>query len=150
MNKPKEAPILKGEDVYNLLPQDDPIQMVDTLWLNNTEKTISGFTIENTNIFVVENEFMEPGIIENIAQTAALRLGYKNIPKEGENFPEPTIGFIGSIKKLKIHKLPSVDDVLRTTIEEGSKIFNITAIHGKSYVNDELIAECEMKIVEKE
>ena len=101
-------------------------------------------------MFVVNTEFIEPGIIENIAQTAALRLGYNNLSGGNGDPKEPNIGFIGSIKKLKIYKFPKVDDVLETTIVIGGKIFNVTAIHGKTYVMDELIAECEMKIVEKE
>ena len=134
MSNPKQAPLLTGEDVFALLPQDDPIQMVDTLWSNSDTSTVSGFTITEDNIFVQEGEFMEPGIIENIAQTAALRLGYRNLSEaNSQEGIEPNIGFIGAVKKLKIYKLPCTGDVLKTKIEEVGRVFNITAIHGAAF-----------------
>lgn len=140
-------PLLKGSEVSALLPQDPPIEMVDKLWYSKDTISISGLTVLDSNIFSKDGEFQEPGIIENIAQTAALRLGYIVLEKQrnGET-SEPPIGFIGAIRKLKIHSLPKVGDDLVTQIEEGNTVFSVTIIHGEVRVNGELIAECEMKI----
>jgi hypothetical protein len=149
MSNLQEKVIFTGKDVHALLPQSDPIQMVDTLWSSDEKKTVSGFTIDKDNMFVQDGEFVEPGILENIAQTAGLGLGYKNLLGNNLEGQAPSIGFIGAVKKLRIYKLPLVNDVLRTTVVIGSKVFNVTSISGETYLGTELIAECEMKIVEK-
>lgn len=140
-------PLLEGKEVSALLPQDPPIEMVDKLWYSQDKASISGLLVTEENMFSQNGELQEPGLIENIAQTAALRLGYIVLEKQknGES-TEPPIGFIGAIKKLKIHKLPKVGDELVTQIIEGNTVFSVTIIQGETRVNGELVAECEMKI----
>lgn len=121
--------------------------MVDTLYLNDEHRTVSGFTIPPENIFCVDGKFTEPGIIENIAQTAALRTGYMVwLDASASVGTEPPIGYIGAIKKLKIFRLPRAGQELRTEIEITQMIFDVTVITGSSYVDGEPVATCEMKI----
>lgn len=140
-------PILSGDAVSALIPQKPPIEMVDKLWFNDDTRTVSGFSIKTDNIFCENGEFREPGIIENIAQTAALRVGYmvSQQNSEGER-KAPPVGYIGAIKKLLIHALPKTGDELVTEVCVQQIIFDVTLITGKTMVNDTLIAECEMKI----
>ena len=147
MNPIAEKPIIEGAAVSALIPQKPPIEMVDKLWFNDETITISGFTIKEDTIFCQNGFFREPGIIENIAQTAALRVGYlvSLMEKTGEK-ANPPIGYIGAIKKLMIHQLPKVGSELRTEIKIQQIIFDVTLITGKITINDETIAECEMKI----
>jgi 3-hydroxyacyl-[acyl-carrier-protein] dehydratase len=91
---------------------------------------------------VKDGFLQEPGIIENIAQTAAAKAGYE-VKKNGA---EPLIGFIGAVKDLKIYDLPKVGDVLRTTVVIKNEVMGVTIIDGTSFVNEHKIAECEMKI----
>ncbi|MCX6297407.1 MAG: hypothetical protein NTX97_15380 [Bacteroidetes bacterium] len=74
--KTLENPILEGVSISLLIPQKPPFEMVDKLWYNDDSKTISGFSIKENNIFCENGFFSESGIVENIAQTAALRVGY--------------------------------------------------------------------------
>lgn len=140
-------PLLSGAAVSALIPQKPPIEMIDTLWSNNETTTVSGFTILPGNMFCEGGFFREPGIIENIAQTAAIRAGYmaSQLMKSGE-LKAPPLGYIGAIKKLVIHRLPAVGDVLRTTITVQQVVFDVTLITAQSAVNGQPIAECEMKI----
>ena len=143
-----DKPILAGEEVFNLIPQKPPIVMVDKLWFNDDTSTLSGFTISENNIFCENGLFTEPGLVENIAQTAALRVGYmvsQMKPKEGEKI-NPPIGYIGAIKKLIIHQLPKAGSELKTEVVIQQIIFDVTLITGKTTLNGETIAECEMKI----
>jgi len=122
--------------------------MVDKLWFNDDTSTLSGFTISENNIFCENGLFTEPGLVENIAQTAALRVGYmvsQMKPKEGEKI-NPPIGYIGAIKKLIIHQLPKAGSELKTEVVIQQIIFDVTLITGKTTLNGETIAECEMKI----
>jgi 3-hydroxyacyl-[acyl-carrier-protein] dehydratase len=141
-------PILQHASVSALIPQQPPIEMVDTLWSNNDTTTVSGFTIRPDNIFCDNGFFAEPGIIENIAQTAALRAGYivSLLAKDGKLTGPPPVGYIAAIKNLHIHQLPAIGASLKTEIIVKQVIFDVTLIAAKTICNDELIAECEMKI----
>lgn len=142
-----EKPIIEGAAVSALIPQKPPIEMVDKLWFNDETTTISGFTIKADNIFCENGEFREPGIVENIAQTAALRVGYmvSLLEKNGEKV-NPPVGYIGAIKRLNIHQLPKVGAELKTEVIIQQIIFDVTLITGRTTVNGEPVAECEMKI----
>ena len=116
--------------------------MVDGLLESDQEKTVSTLTIEPDNIFVEEGLFKEPGLIENIAQTAALRAGYE----ADKNNEKPKVGFIGSVKRMKIYSLPKVGETLNTRLTILMEMENISVIKGEVMVNDKLIAEGEMNI----
>ncbi|MEZ4947941.1 MAG: hypothetical protein R2784_00870 [Saprospiraceae bacterium] len=45
--------------------------MVDKLWHSDEKETLSGLFISEDNLFVENGHLAEPGIMENIAQTAA-------------------------------------------------------------------------------
>ncbi len=140
-------PILQGNDVHELIPQKSPIVLVDKLFLNDESKTISGYSINDKTLFCEHGIFKEPGIIENMAQTAALRAGYMMKLQQAENVKtNPPIGYIGAIKKLIITKHPKLGDEIITEIQIQQIIFNVTLITAKVTLNEETIATCEMKI----
>lgn len=140
-------PLLEGAEVSALIPQKPPMEMVDKLWVSNDKTVISGFTILDNNVFVKDGVFTEPGLIENIAQTAAIGAGYNAylLSKSGTK-TNPPVGYIGAIKKLVIHKLPPVGSELVTEVNVQQIVFDVTLIGGKTTVNGEVVAECEMKI----
>ena len=130
-------------NILELLPQRPPFVMVDTLTHFDEVLTSTRLKVTADNIFVENNKLTESGVIENIAQTCAARMGYINKYLCAD---EVKIGFIGSIKDLVFEKLPKVGDELKTTIEVVSEIFAITLVNAKVEVGDKLIASCEMKI----
>ncbi|MEI6852221.1 MAG: hydroxymyristoyl-ACP dehydratase [Bacteroidota bacterium] len=134
--------IAQGEEVLKLIPQRPPIVMVDKLISAADGKTVSGFTILADNIFVEHGIMQEPGMVENVAQSAALGVGYMCSIKN-EKVP---LGFIGAVKNLKIYVLPAVGDELKTEIQVDYEVFEATLITGKVYCADKLLAQCEMKI----
>ncbi|MGZ4035108.1 MAG: hydroxymyristoyl-ACP dehydratase [Bacteroidia bacterium] len=142
-----EKPIIAGADVSALIPQKYPIEMVDKLWFHDETYSIAGLTVKEENIFCKEGVLCEPGIIENIAQTAGLRLGYliSEMEQNGEK-SNPPIGYIGAIKNLVIHQLPKIGSELKTEIFVQKVIFDVTLISAKSTVNGDIVAECDMKI----
>lgn len=84
------------------------------------------------------------GIIENMAQTCAARIGYINKFMESKTVK---IGVIGSIKNLTINSFPNVGDVLTTTVEETfSGMLNMTLLNAKIECNNNIVAECEIKV----
>ena len=139
-------------DTYNiqrLIPQRPPIVMVSGHVFTDENQTVSTFSVEQDNLFVQNGKLTEPGLIENIAQTAALRAGYKFttvMEGGGEKEITPPVGFIGAIKKLIIHHLPNVGNELRTEVNVEADIMNVSIITGKVYHGERLMAACEMKI----
>ncbi|RLD50380.1 MAG: 3-hydroxyacyl-ACP dehydratase [Bacteroidetes bacterium] len=135
--------MISGDKLKSLLPQAPPMLMIDTLMSSYTKKTVTKLTIKEDNIFVSEDLFREPGIIENMAQTAAVRAGYEaKISDE-----KVKIGFIGNIKNLNIYALPKVNDTLQTILTPLSDIGNISSVKTEIFLNAEKIAECSMTII---
>lgn len=116
--------------------------MVGKLLFADENTTRSSFVIPPTNVFVMNGSFQEAGLMENIAQTAALRTGYKASAENGkvEN------GYIGSVSNFEVFELPKVNDELITEVIKQDEVFNVTIIAGKVWLNNKLIAGCEMKV----
>lgn len=135
--------LVQKEEINNYIPQKDPIVLIDTIDYCEGNLTKTSFKIEAEHVFVKDGCLQEPGLVENIAQTAAAKAGYE-VKKLGL---EPLLGFIGAIKDLKIYDLPAVGQTLQTTVEIKMEVMGVTLIYGYSEVNGKKIAECEMKIV---
>jgi predicted hotdog family 3-hydroxylacyl-ACP dehydratase len=134
--------MINTENILSLIPQKPPFVMVDKL-LSVTETSVTtGFNIKADNIFVQDGVFKEPGLVENIAQTAAASAGYVS---HTENKPV-LVGYIGSVNNLQIFALPKAGDELITEITTENQIFDVTLISGKITCNGQLIAQCKMKI----
>jgi 3-hydroxymyristoyl/3-hydroxydecanoyl-(acyl carrier protein) dehydratase len=132
-------------DVKTLLPQQEPFVMISCLDHCDSKITRTSLTILKENIFVEDLQFSEFGIIENFAQTCAARMGY--IYKILNN-SDVKLGFIGAVRNFKLYRKPRIGETMKTEIEIQSEIFNITLTQAQAWVNDELIAQCEMKISE--
>jgi predicted hotdog family 3-hydroxylacyl-ACP dehydratase len=133
-----------GTEIYNFLPQRPPMVMIDTLISCNDKITVTSLEILPDNIFADNGFLAEPGIIENIAQTAAAGVGYMYKNNTSEN--EVPIGVIGAIKDLKIYFLPKTGETIRTEVIVLYEVMNASVISGKVYSDNKIIAECEMKI----
>ena len=130
-------------DVHGILPQQEPFVMIGSLVHFDMETTVARTRIEDSNIFTEDGVFTEAGMIENIAQTCAARIGYINkyILKKGIQ-----IGFIGAVKGLKLFRLPHTGETIVTTITTISEIFGMTLVKAEVKSGDETIATAEMKI----
>lgn len=130
------------DDIQTLIPQRPPFVMVDKLLSVTENSTTTGLTIRGDNIFVEKGFFKEPGLVENIAQTAAASAGYV---AQTENKPV-LVGYIGAVNGLQVFALPKTGDELVTEITTENQIFDVTLISGKISCHGQLIAQCKMKI----
>jgi predicted hotdog family 3-hydroxylacyl-ACP dehydratase len=141
--------LVTKENIFQLIPQRPPIVMVDSLREHSETSSVSEFKIEIDNIFVADGHLQMPGLVENIAQTVALRSGYQHMLKvqaaNGEAI-KPPVGFIGEVKNLQITTLPPVGAVLETRIEQLHNIFTASVVKGTVSLNGDTCAECEMKV----
>jgi predicted hotdog family 3-hydroxylacyl-ACP dehydratase len=131
-----------GENILSFIPQRAPFVMVDEIIYSDETVTRSRFHVKADNIFARDGVLKEPGLIENIAQTVAAREGYIS---KLENTPV-RLGYIGAINKLAITGFPRIHDDIITEIKIEKQVFNVILISGKIFCNENMIAQCEMKI----
>lgn len=132
-------------DIENYIPQRKPMVMIHELHEADEQHAVTMLLIEQNNTFLNSGKLAEPGLVENIAQTAAAQVGYVCAQL---NKPVP-IGYIAAVKDLVIHGLPELNTKIRTVVEVMNVVMDITLIRGNVYQNDQLLCECEMRIFVK-
>ena len=143
--QPTEA-FLRGIDIHTLLPQQEPFVMVDRL-IQIDEKSFATETlVKAENIFVDDGLLSASGLIENIAQTCAARIGFVNkyILQKGIQ-----IGFIGAVRNLEILSLPQVGQTITTKVEVVEEVFGMTLAKATVTCEGETLVTTEMKIALK-
>ena len=143
--QPTEA-FLRGIDIHTLLPQQEPFVMVGCL-IQIDEKSFATETLVKVeNIFVDDGCLSASGLIENIAQTCAARIGFVNkyILQKGIQ-----IGFIGAVRNLEILSLPQVGQTITTKVEVVEEVFGMTLAKATVTCEGETLVTTEMKIALK-
>lgn len=131
-------------EALDILPQRPPFVMIDALTSYEESRVDTTFVVREDNILVNGDGCLsEAGVMENIAQTCAARIGYisKYILHQ-----DVKIGYIGQVKGLKFLRLPKVGETLSTYITVDTEMFGITQVHAYAMVGDETIASGIMKI----
>lgn len=122
------------------IPQRPPIVMIDNI-LNSEEDTfITDLLIRPDNIFVENGILRETGLMENIAQTSAARVGFSSA---GAHVP---IGVIGGINQFQLHFLPKVGQTLVTTIHVVAGVGSALVVDATVTCEEQLVATCSMKV----
>ncbi len=137
-----EKVIADPSQIHTFIPQKEPMIMIGNLVAVAGKKTVTTFLIPEDNIFVLDGLFREPGLIENMAQTAAAGVGY--LAKMEKK--DPPVGFIGGIRNLNIFSLPPAGSEIRTEVVVEHEVFDATIVNGKIFLHEVLIAEGELKI----
>ena len=135
--------LYQGEDIKKLIPQRDPIMMVDKFYCAEGENAETGLTVKEDNYFIEEDGMMaEPGLIEHIAQSASAFAGHKALVA-GDPLP---VGYIGEVKKFHCYSRPAVGAELHTIITMGAEVNGVTLLSGKTSVDGIVVADTQMKI----
>lgn len=139
---PTEA-ALRSIDIHELLPQQEPFVMVSRLVQLDATRTVSETDITTDNLFAEDGVWREEGLIENIAQTSAARIGYINkyVLKQAVQ-----IGFIGAIRHLEVHALPKVGERIRTIVDIREEVFGMTLATATVMQATNTLLTTEMKI----
>ena len=126
----------------DILPQRPPFILIDRLTHYDEAVTSTRFLVPVGHLFVSDGRLLPTGLIENMAQTCAARLGYYNLIS---GLPVK-IGFIGAISRLHILRTPLVGECLDTTIRVKEEVFGMTLVDAEIRVDEEVIATAEMKM----
>ncbi len=132
--------LVEKNNIKKYIPQREPFIMVDNLIEMGEDTIVSDFNVSSDNPMIKNGFFSESGMIENIAQTAAVGVGYE----AEQNNEKVKKGFLGAVKNLKTFDLAKSGDTLKTKVKIISKIMNATVIHGIIELSGKKILECEM------
>lgn len=136
--------LYQGEEIKRLIPQRDPIVMIDAMVDAEGDVCHTLLTVTRQNFFIEDDDQLmaEPGLIEHIAQSASAMAGHRCV-LQGQLAP---VGYIGEVKKFHCYRRPAIGEVLQTTITMGAEVNGITIITGETRVGDEVVADTQMKI----
>ena len=128
--------------IGGILPQREPFVFVDRLVRYDDREAETSFTVPAEHLLVEDGHLTASGILENMAQSSAARIGYQckyilHVPVR--------IGFIGAIRKFRVHRLPAVGETLSTTVLFREDVFGITLTDAVVRVREEIIAEASLK-----
>lgn len=134
---------LRSIDVHEVLPQQDPFVMIGEMIHFQLDTSSTETEIKDTNIFVDNGRFSPSGMMENIAQTCAARIGFYNkyiLHKDVQ------VGFIGAVKNYVVYALPEVGSKIITKVDILEEVFGMTLATAEIKCNDEIIATAEIKL----
>ncbi len=134
--------IVEGDEILGLIPQRKPFVFVHSYYGEDQGVFYTGFIPEKSTLFTDDCCVFESAIIEHMAQSAAVIMGYEYKSK-GENIP---IGFIGSISKFELNRMPKVGEQLYTETRFKAKFGEISLVECTIIANDIKVASGELKI----
>lgn len=133
---------VSGQNLIDLIPQKPPFVLVSTLQAVSENNSVTNFVVDASHVLCYEGKLTIAGLLENIAQTAAAKMGYE-CKMLGKKIP---IGFIGDVRDFSFVKLPIAGEMIETEIVITNQIFDVSIITGSVKLNGEEIAHCKMKI----
>ena len=128
--------------VSEILPQREPFLFVDRLVQYDERETVTAFTVPAEHLLVEDGHLTASGILENMAQSSAARIGY--LCKFILHVPV-RIGYIGAIRKFRMYRLPAVGETLTTSILFREDVFGITLVDAVVRIGEEIVAEAALK-----
>ncbi len=131
-------------NIEDLVPQRDPVLMVDRLLEAGGGTALTSFTVRSGNFFLGEDGRLEAaGLIEHIAQSASAYAGYA--ARLAGSDAAPT-GYIGEVRDFRCLFRPRTGDEMRTVIRVEAEAGGVTLVSGETRVGDETAAVTRMKI----
>jgi predicted hotdog family 3-hydroxylacyl-ACP dehydratase len=124
-------------DIFSWIPQRPPFVFIDTVVEADGNCAVTQFTITETCPLVEAGHLSLAGLMENAAQTCAVRAGVS-----GGN----RIGFIGAVKQMETKRFPSVGEILTTRAVLVQEVLNISLIECTVSAGGELIATATLKL----
>ena len=128
--------------ITSLIPQRPPFVMVDRVLSCTDGNAVTELVVSEDNIFLDDMKLSPAGIMENMAQSCAARMGCVNC-LHNESIK---MGFIGDIRDCVILRQPCCHETLHTHVEIIEEVFNLTLASVTTKVGDETIATARMKI----
>ncbi len=129
-----------------LLPQKPPFVFIDQIVELGEEHLKTAFNIKKDSLFLENTFFQSAGLVECMAQSAAIYVGVRSLNDEGDEQSQPPIGYIASISELNINQLPKLSDELNMTTSILNEIGSSLIVRCRTFVVSNLIAEARLQL----
>ena len=130
-------------DITELLPQRKPFVMISSLLSCSYQRTVTRFLIHEDNVFVEDGKLVPEGLVENIAQTCAARIGFIN--KYLLHKPV-SVGYVCALKDFKVLETPIAGEAIKTEINLKGEFGTMLMVDAKTKSGGNMIAEGTMVI----
>lgn len=131
-------------DIKRLIPQREPFIMVDGFEKDGDNSAVTTQSVCPNNYFILPDDTLsETGLIEHLAQSCSAFAEYRAQVQALEN---PPIGLIGGVKHFRCLRRPLIGERIKSTITFGMTFGNVTLAAGQAFVDEELIADIQLKI----
>jgi hypothetical protein len=118
--------------------------MVDGFEEGDDNSAVTTLSVCHGNYFLLPDGTMaETGLIEHLAQSCSALAGYQALSKALEH---PPVGLIGEVKHFKCLRRPQIGERVKSSITFGLTFGNVTLATGQAFVDEELIADIQLKI----
>lgn len=134
---------LKSVDIHGILPQQEPFVMVGGLVHFEMGSSTTRTLIREDNLFVEDGYFSPCGMMENIAQTCAARIGFYNKYILGK---EVQVGYIGAIRDYEIKGKVPAGSTITTTVDVIEEVFGMTLARADVLLDGKTIATGQVKL----
>ena len=134
--------MIKPYNILELIPHRPPFVMVDKLTEFEGYYAATEMTVTEDNIFCLNGYFSEAGMMENMAQTCAARLGYKSL----DNDLSVKLGIIGAVKDFNVFFRPVPGDHQETGILIEHEVFNAILLKAEIRCKGKIAATAHMKL----
>lgn len=128
--------------ITRLIPQRPPFLMVDSIRECGGPDAVTSFVILQDNMLVDDGALSTAGIVENMAQSCAARMGCI----DWMNGEPIKIGYIGDVKNCSIMRHPVCGETLHTEVHIIEEMFGLVLAEVTTKVNDETLATAHLKI----
>lgn len=125
------------KSISDYIPQRPPFVFIDAVEALDAALARTRFTVVSDCVLVTDGALPLSGLMENAAQTCAVRAGYAGGNK---------IGFIGAVKQMEVTRFPHVGETLTTEAKLIQEVLNISLVECTTRVNDEVIATATLKL----
>ncbi|MBR5700628.1 MAG: pseudouridylate synthase [Bacteroidales bacterium] len=137
---------VRSIDIHGVLPQQEPFVMVGSLVHFALDSSTTETLVAADNLFVEDGCFSAFGMMENIAQTCAARIGFYNKyillrPVE--------IGYIGAVREFEVFGLAEAGSVITTTVDVEEEIFGMTLARATVCCGEKVLATARIKLAVK-
>mgnify|MGYP004555180409 CR=1 FL=1 len=130
-------------NIVDLLPQRKPFVMISSLLTCSYQKTVTRFLIQEDNVFVEDGKLVPEGLVENIAQTCAARIGFIN--KYILHKPV-SIGYVCALKDFKVLETLAVGVAVETEINLKGEYGTMLMVDAVIKSDGNMVAEGSMVI----
>jgi len=136
------AAIVSGEGILDFIPQRPPVVVVDEFYGVEGDCSFTGYTVPTEGVFCRDGVLDECALIENMAQSAALRVGWLCA---AEKKPVP-LGVIGAVAKCNIIRKVRAGERLETTVRVVAEVGGVTLAEARITCGGEEVCSATLKI----